>query len=396
MHAMLKKLVAAVILLLTILVMFQPVGATEETKPIYFFWSKSCPHCLREKAFLKELAQDFPRLDIKDYEISSSQENLELFQKVGRKFSNQGYTPFTVVGEFHFIGYLDDETTGKEIREAVECYLADGCRDVVAELIETPPEPSRTQKIPETLDLPLIGEIKTANLSLPALTFVIALLDGFNPCAMWVLLFLISMLLGMKDRKRMWLLGTTFIFASGLVYFLFMTAWLNLFMFLGFVLWVRILIGLVALGVAVYSLRDYWVNREMVCKVTEGERRQKVFAKIKEITQQKGLVMALVGIVLLAFTVNLVELVCSAGLPAIYTQVLALTDLPRWQYYAYLVFYILIFMLDDLFVFVVAMTTLRATGAQTKYARYSRLIGGILMLVIGGLLLFKPEWLMFG
>jgi hypothetical protein len=98
----------------------------------------------------------------------------------------------------------------------------------------------------------------------------------------------------------------------------------------------------------------------------------------------------------LAFTVNLVELVCSAGLPAIYTQVLALTDLPQWQYYAYLALYILIFMLDDLFVFGVAMMTLKATGVQTKYARYSRLIGGILMLIIGALLLFKPEWLMFG
>ena len=92
----------------------------------------------------------------------------------------------------------------------------------------------------------------------------------------------------------------------------------------------------------------------------------------------------------------MVELVCSAGLPAIYTQILSLSNLPTWQYYFYLGLYILIFMLDDLFVFFTAMFTLKAVGVESKYARYSHLIGGVLMLVIGLLLLFKPEWLMFG
>jgi thiol-disulfide isomerase/thioredoxin len=391
-----KKILAFFLLIFTVFLLASPVNADEEKKTVYLFWSKSCPHCAKEKTFLKTLEQKYPEIEVKDFEISTNQENQALFERVGKQFGSQGYVPFTVVGKYHFVGYLSDETTGQEIEEAIQCYLAEGCHDVVAELINGPPEPTEPQKIPEVIELPLIGEIKTKNLSLPVLTLVIAALDGFNPCAMWVLLFLISMLLGMKDRRRMWFLGTVFILASGLVYFLFMTAWLNLFMFLGFVLWVRILIGLVALGVGTYSLRDYWINREMVCKVTEGEKRQKVFAKIKEITQQRGLLMALGGIIVLAFTVNLVELVCSAGLPAIYTQVLALSNLPAWQYYAYLAFYILIFMLDDLLVFGVAMVTLKATGFQTKYARYSRLIGGVLMLIIGALLLFKPEWLMFG
>ena len=92
----------------------------------------------------------------------------------------------------------------------------------------------------------------------------------------------------------------------------------------------------------------------------------------------------------------MVEFVCSAGLPAVYTQVLAFNKLPNWQYYSYLVLYIFFFMIDDLFIFFVAMTTLKLVGIQTKYSRYSRLLGGIIMSIIGILLLFKPELLMFG
>ena len=243
--------------------------------------------------------------------------------------------------------------------------------------------------------MPIIGEVNLRSLSLPALTFVIALVDGFNPCAMWVLLFLISILLGMADRTKMWILGSVFIFASGFVYFLFLSAWLNMFLFLGFVTWVRIAVAIVALGMGVYQLRDYWINRDGGCKVVANEKRKKIFERIKEITNKKQLFVAMFGMILLAFAVNLVELVCSAGLPAIYTQVLSLTPMPRWQYYLYLVFYIIVFMIDDLFVFVVAMTTLHAVGIESKYARYSRLIGGLIIFAIGILMLFKPEILMF-
>jgi hypothetical protein len=177
---------------------------------------------------------------------------------------------------------------------------------------------------------------------------------------------------------------------------LFLSAWLNLFLFLGWVTGIRILIGLIALVAGGYYLRDFWVNREGVCPVTGNQKRQKIFQKIKAITQKRQFLLALLGIILLAVAVNAVELVCSAGLPAIYTQVLALANLPTWQYYLYLIFYVIIFMIDDLFVFFAAMITLRVTGIQTKYARYSHLIGGLLMLVIGLLLLFKPGLLMFG
>ena len=223
-----------------------------------------------------------------------------------------------------------------------------------------------------------------------------AVLDGFNPCAMWTLLFLISLLLGMKNRRRMWILGVAFVATSAGVYFLFLSAWLNLFLFAGMVGWIRGLIGLVAVVVGGYYLWDFCVNRQGGCSVMGDEKRRQVFESLKKVALKQQFGMALVGIILLAVAVNVVELVCSAGLPAIYTQVLSMSELPRWQYYMYLIFYVLIFMLDDLFVFFTAMVTLRAVGIESRYARYSHLVGGVLMLILGLLLWFKPEVLMFG
>ena len=213
---------------------------------------------------------------------------------------------------------------------------------------------------------------------------------------MWVLIFLINLLLGMTDRNKMWILGGAFIVVSGVVYFLFMTAWLNLLVFLGFLFWVRLIIGMVALGAAAFNLKAYFTDTSGVCTLSHGARRRQTMARLKEIIQTRKFFLALGGIVVLAFLVNLVELICSAGFPVVYLQILSLTSLPFWQYYLYLLLYIAVFMLDDIIIFVVAMITLQLMGVTTQYKKCSDLIGGVLMLIIGVLLIFKPEWLMFG
>jgi hypothetical protein len=194
----------------------------------------------------------------------------------------------------------------------------------------------------------------------------------------------------------MWVLGTAFIAGSALVYFLFMAAWLNFLLFIGALIWVRAAVGLVALGGGFYYLREYFQNPDLACKVTAPQARRRVFESLRELVTESRFWLALAGIVALAFAVNLVELLCSAGIPAVYTQVLALSNLPAWQYYAYLSLYLLVFMLDDLFVFVVAMKTLQIAGATTRYVRFAHLAGGVVLLAIGALLLLRPEWLMFG
>lgn len=394
-------LVKAAVIFFLVFSLFVPGKVRAQEKvTLHLFWAYGCPHCEKEKIFLSSLAEKYPKLEIRDYEVSSNRLNSALLKKTGASLgADVSGVPFTVIGQEYFVGYLNDETTGQEIEAAVNCALENGCQDVVGGLASQKEEEKSQDKVKgaaDTIKVPLLGQLDIKSLSLPVLTLVIALLDGFNPCAMWVLLFLISLLLGMKDRKRMWILGTVFIISSGLVYFLFLSAWLNLFLFLGFVFWIRVLIGLVAIGAGGYYLWDYWTNKSGACRVMGSPKRQRVFEKLKAVTGKEQLWLAVLGMIFLAFAVNLVELVCSAGLPAVYTQVLSLANLPTWQYYLYLLFYILIFMLDDLVVFFAAMITLKITGLSTKYSRLSHLVGGILILVIGFLLIFKPEILMFG
>jgi len=376
---------------------------------VYFFWGDGCPHCAKEEIFLEILEEKYSKIKVYDFEVWKSAPNRNLLAEVGKKLNTEvSGVPFTVVGNQYFVGYFNDQTTGKEIENAALDCLANQCSDIVAPLAGiTPPEnieksqnnsqSSIPQNIREKIiNLPFLGEIDAMNFSLPILTIIMGALDGFNPCAMWTLLFLISLLLGMNDRKKMWILGTTFIVASASVYFVFMAAWLNLILFIGVVFWVRILIGLVALAGGGYNLKEYFTTPEAVCKVTDTDKRQKFFERLKNIAHHPSFLLAFGGIILLAFAVNLVELICSAGLPAVYTQILALNDLTKLQYYFYILFYIFIFMLDDLLVFFAAMITLRMTGITTKYSHWSHLIGGVLMIIIGLLLIFKPELLMLG
>ncbi len=366
----------------------------------HFFYAEGCPLCSEEKEFLQSVSAEDESVHIIYYDVARDSQARELYEKALEEFDvKSAGLPFIAVGQQYFMGWSGAETEAS-IREAFECMRENHCPDKIQRFlysaVSTPSDKTGHSMIPETLDLPLVGEIQTRNVSLPVLTIIIGALDGFNPCAMWTLLFLISLLLGMNDKRRMWILGTAFIVASAAVYFLFLAAWLNLLLFLGFVFWVRLMIGFVAMGGGGYYLKEFFTEEDATCKVTGGKKRQRIFERLRALTHESHFWIALGGIILLAIAVNLVELICSAGLPAVYTQILTLSDLAKWQYYLYLLLYIFIFMLDDLFVFFAAMITLRATGLSTKYARASHLIGGTLMVIIGILLIFKPEWLMFG
>jgi len=395
-------------LLAVLLVAFAPSapGDTDSKNvvDVYLFWALGCPHCERATAFLDRLEKEAPRLRVHRLEITRDARNREAFLRlVDRHRVTDPGVPFVVIGSRVVEGYLDDASTGAEVRSlALDC-LASGCADTVAPLLagrETGPaaadESVRRRALPESVRLPIVGEVQLRNLSLPVLTVALGAVDGFNPCAMWTLVFLIGLLVGMPDRVRRWTLGVAFVAASALVYYLIMAAWLNALLFFGMVVWIRVAIALVALAAGFYYLREFVLNKEAVCEVTRPEERRKVFERLRGLASERRFVVALVGIVLLAFAVNVVELLCSAGIPAIYTQVLAMSELPRWQYHAYLALYILVFMLDDLVVFFTAMATLEVAGATGQYARYGHLVGGGVLLVVGALMLLRPEWLMFG
>jgi hypothetical protein len=395
--------------LLFVLLALPAAAQPSERVDVYLFWAFGCPHCAREIEFLKRLEAVEPRLRAHYLEVSRDVANQKAFTAVaGRFVPDDPAVPLTVVGDAAMVGYATDETSGAALRQRIAYCLANECPDTVGPLIlasgggstdagvASRPDAGAPKIIPPVISVPFLGDVRTADFSLPVLTVVLGAIDGFNPCAMWVLVFLIGLLLGMEDRFRMWVLGTAFIAGSALVYFLFMAAWLNFLLFIGAVVWVRAAVGLVALGGGFYYLREYFQNPDAVCKVTAPEARRRVFESLRKLATESRFWLALAGIVALAFAVNLVELLCSAGIPAVYTQVLALSNLPVWQYYSYLALYILVFMLDDLFVFVVAMNTLQLTGATTRYVGFSHLAGGVVLLGIGALLLLRPEWLMFG
>lgn len=368
------------------------VKAENNSVTVYLFWAEGCPHCEKEIEFLDAIKTKYPQVEIKKYEVIQNPDNRNLLKSVGEKLdTNVSGVPFTVIGEKYFAGFYSNETTGEEIENEIKNAIKQGYFDIVSQINKADVTPIPESK---TITLPVFGNISVEKFSLPVITLLVAALDGFNPCAMWVLIFLIGLLLGTNNRKKMWILGFAFIMSSAFVYFLFLSAWLNLFFFLSFVSWIKLGVGLLAFGAGIYYLYDFYKNKSGACKVVGGGKKQAVYEKMKFLINQPNFVLSIVGIILLAFGINLIELVCSAGLPAIYTNLLSLSDLTLWQYYLYLIFYVFIFMLDDLIVFCIAMITLKITGLEGKFSRYSHLIGGVLMLIIGFLMLFKPEWLM--
>jgi hypothetical protein len=199
----------------------------------------------------------------------------------------------------------------------------------------------------------------------------------------------------MKDRKRMWILGSSFLTASALSYLFFMLIWLNLAIFMGSIFWIKLAIALISLIGGYLNLRAYVRTKDDGCEIVDEKKRKKIFTKIKDFTSQKSFPLALIGIITLAVSVNFIELTCSAGLPVIFTNILALNHLSIWEYAFYIFLYILFFLIDDLIVFFIAMKSLKLTGISNKYGKYSHLIGGIIMVLIGLLMILKPEWLMF-
>lgn len=373
---------------------------------IHQFYSKTCPHCAKEERFLDKMEQKYPALIVNRYEITENKNAIKVLVQLGQQLEvDVGGVPFLVIGNKAIIGYQDDQTTGVEIEEAILKEILSPSPDIVSQLFNenvTENNPGENSLANDNngdtsyVTAPLFGKINLEKLSLPMLTIVLGLLDGFNPCAMWVLLFLISMLIGVKDRKRMWVLGGSFLITSAIIYFLFMAAWLNVFLVIGYATIVRYVIAVGAIGIGIYYLKRYMKNKDGGCETANAEKKKRIFDRIKTITTTHNLFLATLGVISLAIAVNAIELLCSAGLPAIYTRVLSMTPMGKVAYYLYLVLYVLMFLLDDLIIFAVAMFTLQTVGIESKYSRYSQLVGGIIMLLLGIIMAFKPELLTFG
>lgn len=382
------------IFLITLLLFIPKVNALD----IHLFYSELCSTCEEEIEFLEEYQKEAD-INIIYYETTTNKENDELLTNVRKALNNNDKTvPYTVIGTTGITGF--NETVKNQIKAAYEFYtyefvdivdVVQNDLDVEYEII--PPEGQ--------FNIPILGNIDPKDVSLPLVAVIVGFIDGFNPCAMWVLLFLLSIIVTMKDRKKMWTIGLTFLITSALVYLAFMLAWLQIAITLSEIVWVRFIIALIALLGGAINLTSYYKERKKDngCTVVDKEKRKSISKRInkilKQIDNKKTFYLAILGVMGLAVSVNLIELACSSGLPLIFTQILAINNLNSLQYLIYILIYILFFLIDDIVIFAIAMKSLKLTGISTKYNKLSHLIGGILMLLIGILMIFKPEWLMF-
>lgn len=358
----------------------------------------ACSHCRAAHAFLDGLRERRLDLQIVEHDVTRAPETYEELRARTEQagLDMVGLPSFVVRGRF-LVGFDTAETTGRQI----EALLAPAGSPSAVEHGPAHAPGSETPRVPEsrgaasegTIDLPVFGRVSPEELGLPLFTIVIGLVDGFNPCAMWVLVFLVGLLVGMRDPVRMWTYGAVFLLTSGLVYLAFMAAWLNLFLYVGSLWWIRTGVALFALGAAGYYLWQFITNPEGACVATSASQHQRVMARLEALVAERSFLVAIAGLVTLAVAVNMVELVCSAGVPAIYTEVLSHSSLPPLAYYGYLLLYISVFMLDDAIVFVTAMLTLRATGLTASYARYAHLVGAVVLAGLGVIMLLRPEWL---
>lgn len=376
------------------------VSAKENVK-LYLFYNYDCPHCAEEKVYLSQLEEEYDNLEIIKYEVKQNEENRELLSNFleNKDWEVRG-VPLTIIGTNYFVGYNDD--IGNKIRCAVNYYSDNEHRNLIAEYLG---EEEIKEDLVDNFDvnsckftIPIIGEINPKNISLPLVSMVIGLVDGFNPCAMWVLIFLISLMIGMKNRKRMWCLGMAFLLSSSIVYFAFMMTWVNVAGMFSSSSIIEILVGIVALlggGINLYHFIKEIRKKDIGCSVTNNQKKKKIMIRAKEIVTENSFLLALGGVILLAISVNIIELACSAGLPILFSQILSMNDLSNSQIWLYNIIYIFFFLIDDMVVFIIAMTTMKLTGISNKYNKYAHLVGGIIMLLIGILMLVNPSILKF-
>ena len=331
-----------------------------------------CPHCADAKIFLEQLARERPQLRIVlravDQDPAARDELMALSRAAG--VWPPGVPTFAVEGRV-LVGF-------GEARESGPAVLA---------LID------QGSVAPGKVETRLFGTLSASQMGLPLFTLAMGLLDGFNPCAMWVLLFLLSLLVRLQDRRRMALVAGTFVLVSGAVYFAFMAAWLNVFLAVGLSTQVRWALAGVALLVGAVNVKDFMALGKGISFSIPESAKPGIYARVRAVLNAEALPGSLLAVAVLAVVVNFVELLCTAGLPAIYTAVLTQQGVSPAAHYAYLGLYILGYIADDTVMVTVAVVALGNRKLTEHTGRWLKLLSGLVMLALGVVLLLRPDWL---
>jgi hypothetical protein len=374
------------------------------TVRLYYFYSPTCPHCQEAKPFIADLEARYPWLQVERFVVKDNRANARFYFDTAQSLGVEALSvPGIVFCRQVMIGYESAATTGRELEDALRA-----CHE---RRLTNPdgPEPaagaaggasggtaagaSSVGKVGTTVNVPFVGPVNAQAFSLPVLTLVLAGMDAFNPCAFFVLLFLLSLLVHAKSRLRMAIVGGTFVLISGVVYFVFMAAWLNVFLIAGELRVITFIAGLVAVTVAAVNIKDYFWFKSGPSLSIPDAAKPGLFKRMREVVASGSMGPMLVSTVLLAIVANSYELLCTAGFPMVYTRALTLADLEPWQYYAWLGAYNVIYVLPLLAIVTVFTKTMGARKLSESEGRVLKLVSGFMMLGFGLLLLVAPQML---
>jgi hypothetical protein len=354
---------------------------------LYFFWSKTCPHCTLARPVIEQIGLETPWLRLHSFSIEE-RANKELYIKMAEMM---GQDASSVPG-FLFCGVMrvgfDETTTPTQLRQ-----MLDSCHQFYQGLSPNQAAQAPVLKEDNLVNLPGFGVVDTQDLSLPLLTLVLAGLDSFNPCAFFVLLFLLSLLVHARNRKRMALIGGLFISVSGLIYFLFMAAWLNLFMLIGDSRWITLSAGVIAIVIAVLNIKDYFHLHQGVTLSIPESAKPGLFQRMRGLLSVDSLPTMISGTIVLAVVANSYELLCTAGFPMVYTRALTLHQLSDSEYYLYLLAYNVIYVVPLLVITLIFIFTLGSRKLKEHEGRALKLMSGSMMLGLGVILVVAPQML---
>jgi len=347
---------------------------------LYFFWSLKCPHCLKARPFIEGLPTTYHWIKVHSLEISQNLDNVKLFQRLAESIDQKASSvPAFFICNTMWVGWDHAAGMGQNLLTA-----AQNCRE------QHSLNPDTAHPLPE---LPLLTSLNTQQLSLPLFTVVIALLDAFNPCAFFILLFLLSLLAHARSRARMLLVGLTFVAISGIVYFMFMAAWLNLFLLIGGMPVITTVAGLLAIMLGGLNAREYFIQKSKVSLSIPDQAKPGLYKRMGNLLSMDRLPLLLIGTVTLAVAVNGYELLCTAGFPMVYTRTLTLHQLDTASYYLYLALYNIIYIIPLLVIVALFTFTLGSKKLAAQQGALLKLLSGIMMLLLGTILIFAPDWL---
>jgi len=386
------------------------VQDNEQKVPVYFFGRKDCSHCQAEEAFFKEYLTTEPNVVLTYYDIVNDPKARELYDSLVKANNLPKVTPYTFIGGEVVSGFGTKETTGKQIVDLIERaknghnykveeYL--NPENLIKNIKTTNGQSSSTEEVSSTisgldLKLPFLGKINAENFSLFSISFVLGLIDGFNPCAMWVLMTFLLILMQVGNKKKMFYVAGLFIFAEAVMYYLILNVWYQTWDFVALDGIITPLIGAFTIACGLYFINKYRKTKDkLTCDVTSVEEQAIIQKKIRKIVNSPMTLPTIVAIVAIALSVNVIEFACSIGIPQAFTKILEINALSFWVRQWYLFIYIFSYMIDDFVVFGFALYGFDKMHESEKYSKLSVLIGGIVMLILGVILLFFPDLLVF-